>query len=87
MGFQRNRGQLTPKLEQPAEVLRRGGLQVRTEVLHGDPEGAISAYVGAAGIDLLARGASGHTRIRTLLVGITTTALLRACRVPVLVFR
>ncbi|WP_137181174.1 universal stress protein [Roseomonas sp. AR75] len=76
-----------PKLDRPAELLRGGGLQVVTEVLHGEPEGAIAAYVGAAGIDLLAMGAYGHSRIRTLLVGSTTTALLRACRVPVLVFR
>jgi nucleotide-binding universal stress UspA family protein len=74
-------------LDQPAAMLRRGGMQVVAEVLHGEPEGAISAYVGAAGIDLLAMGAYGHTRIRALLVGSTTTALLRACRVPVLVFR
>ena len=31
--------------------------------------------------------AYGHSRIRSLLIGSTTTALLRACRIPVLVFR
>jgi nucleotide-binding universal stress UspA family protein len=76
-----------PSLQQPADMLRQAGMQVVTEALHGEPEGAISAYVGAAGIDLLAMGAYGHTRIRSLLVGSTTTALLRACRIPVLVFR
>ena len=76
-----------PSLDQPAEMLRRGGVEVTAEILHGDPEQAIAAYVGAAGIDLLVMGAYGHSRIRTLLVGSTTTALLRACRIPVLVFR
>jgi nucleotide-binding universal stress UspA family protein len=74
-------------LVQPAEMLRRGGLEVTTQVLHGEPDQAIAAYVGAAGIDLLVMGAYGHSRIRTLLIGSTTTALLRACRIPVLVFR
>lgn len=76
-----------PSLDQPVGMLRQAGMQVVAEALHGEPESAISAYVGAAGIDLLAMGAYGHTRIRTLLVGSTTTALLRACRIPVLVFR
>ncbi len=71
----------------PAEVLRRGGLEVTAEVLRGEPEQAIAAYVAAAGIDLLVMGAYGHSRVRALLIGSTTTALLRACRIPVLVFR
>jgi nucleotide-binding universal stress UspA family protein len=74
-------------LDQPAGILRRGGLEVTTEVLHGEPEQAIAAYASAAGIDLLVMGAYGHSRVRTLLIGSTTTALLRACRIPVLVFR
>ena len=57
------------------------------EVLHGEPERAIAAYVAAAGIGLLVMGAYGHSRVRALLIGSTTTALLRACRIPVLVFR
>ena len=74
-------------LDQPAELLRRGGLTVTAQTLHGEPEQAIAAHVGAAEIDLLVMGAYGHSRIRTLLVGSTTTAMLRACRIPVLVFR
>jgi nucleotide-binding universal stress UspA family protein len=74
-------------LDQPAALLRRGGVDVTTQILHGEPEKAISAYVGAAEIDLLAMGAYGHSRIRSLLIGSTTTELLRACRIPVVVFR
>lgn len=74
-------------LDQPAALLGRGGLGVTVQTLHGEPEQAISAYVGAAEIDLLVMGAYGHSRIRTLLIGSTTTALLRACRIPVVVFR
>ena len=32
-------------------------------------------------------GAYGHSRIRQLVVGSTTTAMIRSCLVPVLVFR
>lgn len=74
-------------LDQPAALLGRGGTAVTTETLHGDAEQAISAHVGAAAIDLLVMGAYGHSRIRNLLIGSTTTALLRACRIPVVVFR
>ncbi len=74
-------------LDQAAGMLRRGGQAVAMEVLHGEAEQAIAAYVAAAEIDLLVMGAYGHGRIRALLIGSTTTALLRACRIPVLVFR
>jgi nucleotide-binding universal stress UspA family protein len=32
-------------------------------------------------------GAYGHTRIRQFVIGSTTTAMMRQCRVPVLLFR
>lgn len=80
-------GQGTAILEQPAAILANAGKSVTTSVLHGDTEQALAAYVATAGIDLLVMGAFGHGRIRTLIVGSTTTAVLRACRIPVLVFR
>ncbi|MBU2284983.1 MAG: universal stress protein, partial [Gammaproteobacteria bacterium] len=42
---------------------------------------------GQGGADLLVMGAYGHSRIRQLIVGSTTTALLRTSPVPVLVLR
>jgi nucleotide-binding universal stress UspA family protein len=80
-------GQGAALLEEPAAMFARAGKQVTTSVLQGDTEQALAAYVSAAGIDLLVMGAYGHGRIRTLIVGSTTTAVLRACRIPVLVFR
>ena len=65
----------------------RAGRQVRRVVLHGDTEQAIAAHVKAAEIELLVMGAYGHSRIRTLMLGSTTSELLRACRIPVLVYR
>jgi nucleotide-binding universal stress UspA family protein len=32
-------------------------------------------------------GAYGHSRIRNLFVGSTTTEMIRSCKVPILLFR
>lgn len=53
----------------------------------GEAETVISNYVTAEGIDLLAMGAYGHGPIRQFFVGSTTTAMLRACQIPFLLFR
>ncbi len=71
----------------PAEILRRGGKAAISTVLQGETEKAIAAHVVSAEIDLLVMGAYGHGRIRTMILGSTTTALLQNCRSPVLVFR
>ncbi|MBU8541638.1 universal stress protein [Falsiroseomonas tokyonensis] len=74
-------------LEKPAKLLADAGKTATVKVLHGEPETAIAAHVVDAGIDLLVMGAYGHGRLRNMIVGSTTTALLRSCRIPVLVFR
>ncbi|WP_260483502.1 universal stress protein [Sphingomicrobium flavum] len=60
---------------------------VRAELIGGDVEGAISAEAEAFGADLLLMGAYGHSPLRTMIVGSTTTAMLRALHKPVLLFR
>jgi nucleotide-binding universal stress UspA family protein len=74
-------------LDAPSAILERAGRSVVRTVLHGDVEQAIAAHVAAAEVDLLVMGAYGHGRLRNMVLGSTTTTLLRACRVPVLVFR
>jgi nucleotide-binding universal stress UspA family protein len=74
-------------LEQPTAILARAGKAATATVLQGETEQAIAGHVAVAGIDLLVMGAYGHGRIRTMILGSTTTALLRSCRIPVLVFR
>lgn len=74
-------------LEKPAGLLAQAGKPATIHMLHGDPETAIAAHVAKAGIDLLVMGAYGHGRLRNMIVGSTTTALLRGCKIPVLVFR
>jgi nucleotide-binding universal stress UspA family protein len=80
-------GNLDAAQAQAAAELVRAGYQVESRLLPGDPETVIASQVRDDGIDLLVMGAYGHSRIRQLIVGSTTTALLRSCQVPVLLLR
>lgn len=67
--------------------LKNSGHKPRCEMLNGEVETVIGDYVEDFGIDMLIAGAYGHSRLRELFIGSTTTELLRRCRVPVLCFR
>ncbi|TVQ29103.1 MAG: universal stress protein [Geminicoccaceae bacterium] len=75
------------KLEEAAKDLRAFGYVIHTHRLQGEPEKAIAQRVEELGIGLLVMGAYGHSRIRTLIIGSTTTQMIRACRIPLLMFR
>ena len=53
----------------------------------GKPEGVIAQEVAASGSQLLVMGAYGHGPLRAMLVGSTTTEMIRSCTIPVLLFR
>lgn len=53
----------------------------------GEPERVLATYAATNAIDLVVIGAYGHSRIRHLMIGSTTTNLLRSLPVPVLVLR
>ena len=74
-------------LEAAAKSLIDNGHDVVTSIKEGEPEAVISDYITAQSIDLLVMGAYGHSRIRNLLIGSTTTHMIRQCRVPVMLFR
>lgn len=67
------------------EVLgdRNGG----AETVGGDVDGALRAYAAQVGADLLVMGAYGHSPLRAMIVGSTTTAMIRGLALPVLLFR
>ncbi|MFH1346619.1 MAG: universal stress protein, partial [Pseudomonadota bacterium] len=67
--------------------LRDAGYSVEAKLVKGQPDAAIVEYVEAQQIDLLVMGAYGHTRLRNLIIGSTTTEMIRSCRVPVMLFR
>jgi nucleotide-binding universal stress UspA family protein len=74
-------------LNEAAEKLRSAGYAVTSEMIAGAPEETIASAVENHSANLLVMGAYGHSRIRQLMVGSTTTALIRTCRIPVLMFR
>ncbi|MGM0585254.1 MAG: universal stress protein [Pseudomonadota bacterium] len=75
------------KLDGAAAILEGGGLEVEREARPGQAETVIAEAVETEGIGLLVMGAYGHSRIRSLVVGSTTTEMVRRCRIPVLLFR
>jgi nucleotide-binding universal stress UspA family protein len=67
--------------------LRAAGYRVTERMDQGPSDEVILATVRDTDADLLVMGAYGHSRLRMLMVGSTTTALLRTSTVPVLVIR
>jgi nucleotide-binding universal stress UspA family protein len=75
------------QLEEARLALAAAGFDAASELLPGEPEEVLPALVKAQGASLLVMGAYGHSRIRQLIVGSTTTTLLRLSEVPVLILR
>jgi nucleotide-binding universal stress UspA family protein len=74
-------------LTDAAAILAAAGIVAETSVLPGQPENVLRQLVEEAPFDMLVMGAYGHSRIRALIIGSTTTALIRSCKVPVLLMR
>lgn len=75
------------ELEAARDQLAQAGYKVDAKILPGEPETAIAETIEKEGIHLLIMGAYGHSKIRQLIVGSTTTIMVRTCRIPVLMFR
>lgn len=65
----------------------RNGREVATTLERGKPESVIAAIVEQTPSAILVMGAYGHSPIRTLIVGSTTTTMIRTVHVPVLLVR
>lgn len=74
-------------LENARAMLVAVGISGETALVAGQPDTALAKLVDAPGYDMLIMGAYGHSRIRSLIIGSTTTAMLRSCKVPVLLLR
>ncbi|KGJ21662.1 universal stress protein [Paracoccus sanguinis] len=68
-------------------ALTAAGIQAQSQLLPGQPETALGKLVDEAPFDMLVMGAYGHSRIRSLIIGSTTTAMIRSCKVPVVLIR
>ncbi|MGG7564996.1 universal stress protein [Rhodovulum sp. DZ06] len=75
------------KLDGARAMLSAAGHEITAGIQPGQPEEVIAGYIEREGIDLLVMGAYGHSRIRSLIIGSTTTEMVRSCTVPVLLFR
>lgn len=84
-------GAATPDAEaalaDAAALLRLRGLTVSTRLVDGKPERRIPEIVAREGVDLLVMGAPSHSRLHTLVLGSTASALLRSCVIPALLMR
>ncbi len=75
------------RLDDAAAVLRTAGYQVQADIEPGQADRVIAKRVEADGIDLMVMGAYGHSRIRSLIIGSTTTEMIRSCKIPIMLFR
>lgn len=78
---------LRKSVDSATAKLVRAGFEVHSSVEAGYPDEAIQSYVGSKNIDLLVIGAYGHSRIRNLIIGSTTTSMIMSCPIPLLLFR
>lgn len=74
-------------LAQAQAELEQAGFAVTSSILQGQPEDTLEQYAKVQQIDLMVMGAYGHSRIRQLVLGSTTQAVLQRARVAVLVLR
>ena len=74
-------------LQQAQEQARQQKLAAEVQLLHGHAETEILRLCDRINADLIVMGAYGHTRIRELILGSTTSHVLRKATVPVLLTR
>jgi nucleotide-binding universal stress UspA family protein len=74
-------------LQDAAAMLKAAGLEATSGTVDGPPETALGTLIDSEGFDLLVMGAYGHSRIRSLIIGSTTTEMIRSCKVPVVLIR
>ncbi len=79
--------EVTKGLADAKAMLKASGIEAETSVLPGQPEAALGKLVEEAQFDMLVMGAYGHSRVRSLIIGSTTTAMIRSCKVPVVLMR
>ncbi|WP_375258459.1 universal stress protein [Citreimonas sp.] len=68
-------------------LLKAAGHDAETRIVEGRPDEVLGKLVEDDGFGMLVMGAYGHSRIRSLVIGSTTTEMVRSCKVPVLLMR
>jgi nucleotide-binding universal stress UspA family protein len=75
------------QLKDACKVLQAAGFDAASSIIAGDPDTALPAYQQQEQIDLMIMGAYGHSRIRHLIVGSTTTAMISKTTISLMVLR
>lgn len=68
-------------------LLKAAGIDAETRLVRGQPETELGKLVDEEGFGMVVMGAYGHSRIRSLVIGSTTTEMVRSCKVPVVLIR
>lgn len=71
-------------LDDARALLRAAGLEADTRLETGRPDEVLGRMAEDEGFGMLVMGAYGHSRIRSFVIGSTTTEMVRSCRIPVL---
>ena len=82
-----NTREIRQSLERARATLAAAGREPETLVENGRPEATLARLVEEGRSDLLVMGAYGHSRLRSLLIGSTTSETVRSCKVPILLMR
>jgi len=75
------------KIQAANTRLQKAGFSTQVAIRQGKVDEAVSMYLEEKNIDLLAMGAYGHSPIRYLVLGSTTTKMIMKANVPLLVVR
>ena len=74
-------------LTEAVQLAQDHGLKPQAQLAHGNAETEILSHCEKSGPTLIVMGAYGHTRIRELILGSTTSHVLHKARAPVLLVR
>lgn len=75
------------RLDEAAMLLRDSGYSITTTIEKGQADAVMTDKIKQGEVDLLLMGAYGHSRIRNLVIGSTTTSMILTSKIPVLLFR
>jgi len=75
------------QLQQAQQTLEKAGFDVKVQLIAGEPNEVLPAFVKAQGAHLLVMGAFGRSWFKQLMTGSTTRTVLRVSDVPVLILR
>lgn len=79
--------EIIKKLSDAKATLDAAGIDADTCVVEGQPETELGKIVEDEGFGMVLMGAYGHSRIRSFVIGSTTSEMVRSCKVPVVLMR